>query len=163
MCIILYYHCVLNLMFLAVIHFASKSFHYSSWLKLIFTDLNILWRATRMIKGLEHLSYVGRLSSLDLFSLRKRRLRGHVINVYKYLKGDGRQMEEARLFSVMHGNRTMSNGLKLEHGKLHSNMQKICFPVRMTEHWNRLPGGVVESSSMKIFKICLDACLCDLL
>ena len=65
-----------------------------------------------MMKGLEHLLYEGRLSNLGLFSLGKRRL----INVYKYLKGGGRQTDEGRLFSVVRSDRTTSNGLKLNIG-----------------------------------------------
>ena len=95
-------------------------------------------RTTKVIKGLEHLPYEERLSNLGLFSLRKRRLRGDLINNYKYLKGDGWQMDEARLFSVVFSYRTRSSGLKPEHRKFHTNMRKNFFTVRVKEHWNRL-------------------------
>ena len=99
---------------------------------------------------------------MGLFSLGKRRLRGDLINVYKYLKGGGRQVYEARLFLVVHSDRTRSNGLKLEHRKFCTNMLNF-FGVRVTEHWNRLPRGVVESPSMEMFKTYLDVSLCNLL
>jgi len=81
-----------------------------------------------------------------LFSLKKRRLRGDLINAYKYLQG-GCQEDGARLCSVVPSNRTRGNGHKLKQRKLQLNTGKDFLTVRVMEPWNRMPGRVVVSFS----------------
>jgi len=72
-------------------------------------------------------------------------------------------MDWTKLFPVVSSNRTRGNRHKLKHRKFQLNMRKNFLALRVIEHWNRLPRGVVESPSLEIFKTHLDMVLCNLL
>ena len=70
---------------------------------------------------------------------------------------------QAEFRGLVPGDRTKDNRHKLKQRKFYLNMRKNFFPLRVTEPWHRLPREVVESTSLEIFKPCLDKVLCSLL
>jgi len=72
-------------------------------------------RATKMIRGLEHLSYEEMLRVLELFSMEKRRLQGDLVAAFQYPKGAYKKAGE-ELFTRAGSDRTRGNGFKLKRG-----------------------------------------------
>ncbi|GAB0178543.1 hypothetical protein GRJ2_000319600 [Grus japonensis] len=115
-------------------------------------------RATKMIRGLEHLSCEDRLRELGLFSLEKRRLWGHHIAAFQYLK-EAYKKDGEGLFMRAWSDRTRGNGFKLKEGRFRLDIRKELFTVRVVRHWNRLPREAVDAPSLELLKARLDEAL----
>ena len=116
-------------------------------------------RATKLIKGLEDLSYEERLQALNLFSLEKRRLRGDMISIYKYCTGD--PTIGIKLFRRREFNKTRGHSLQLEEKRFNLKLRRGFFTVRAARMWNSLPQAVVSAGSIDSFKKLLDNHLND--
>ncbi|KAK4824381.1 hypothetical protein QYF61_014041, partial [Mycteria americana] len=120
------------------------------------TDLleRVQRRATKMVRGLEHLSHEERL-------LEKRGLQGDFVGAFQYIKGAYKKDGE-RSFTRACSDRTRGNNFKLKEGRFRLDLGKKFFRMRVLRRWNRLPREVVDAPSLEVFKIRLDGALSNL-
>ncbi|KAK4819573.1 hypothetical protein QYF61_008250 [Mycteria americana] len=119
-------------------------------------------KATKMIRGMEHLSYEDRLRELGLFSLEKRKLQGDLIVAFQYLKRAYKK-DGDRLFSRPCSNRTRGNGFKPKKGRFRLDIRRKFSTMRVVKHGNRLPREVADAPSLEAFKVRLDRTLSNLI
>jgi len=90
-----------------------------------------------------------------LFSLKKRRLQGHLVETFQYLNVACKK-EGERHFTRVCSDRARANGFKLKGGRFTLDMRKKFFIMSAVRHWNRLPGGDVDVPSLEVFKLRLN-------
>ena len=112
-------------------------------------------RATKMVIKCKHMSYLDRLKYLHLPTLKFRRIRGDMIEVYKILhkKYDSNVVPE---LCKNVNSKTRGNSLKLNVQRCKYNLRKYSFTVRIVNLWNSLPDSVILSDSVNSFKNKLD-------
>jgi len=91
-------------------------------------------RATKMMRGLEHLSYKERLTEFGPFSLEKGRVQGDLVAAFQYLRGAYRKDGE-NIFSRACCNRTRSNSFKLREGRFQVDIRNFFAKGGKTLEW----------------------------
>ncbi|KAJ7418450.1 hypothetical protein BTVI_29131 [Pitangus sulphuratus] len=117
--------------------------------------------ATKIIRGMEHLSYEERLSELELFRLEKRRLWRDLIAAFQYLKETYKKDGE-RPFTRACSDRTREKGFKLKETRFRLDIGKKFLTVRVVRHWKRLSREAVDDKSLDVSKARLDGALSNL-
>ncbi len=81
-------------------------------------------RMTKIIQRLRTLPYRERLRRLDLHSLKRRRVRGDLIEVFKWMKGYNKG-DINKVLIVREHCRTRSNGFKLDNLRFNKDREKL--------------------------------------
>jgi ribonuclease P/MRP protein subunit RPP40 len=110
-------------------------------------------RATRLIPGMQQLTYKERLTKLDLPTLAFRRWRGDLIETYKIFHY---YTANPQNFFQLADSNTRGHSLKLAKKYSRTDIRKFTYSNRIVETWNSLPDHVVQATSVNMFKNRLD-------
>ena len=104
-----------------------------------------------MIPEIRNHSYSQRLKDLNLINLEQRRLRGQLIEVFKYLRRFNNATARG-LFDSDFNDKTRNNGEKLIVKRFNTSIAQHFYPIKITTTWNALPSDIVSSRTVNTFK-----------
>ena len=110
---------------------------------------NVLRRATKIIPGLKDLPYEERLIRTRIPSMAYRRIRGDMIETYKFTH-DKYQVKNI-LFTPSQGN-TRGHLFKVVKPRCETSLRQHFFSQRTIDRWNNLPEPIAESPDLNTFK-----------
>ena len=113
-------------------------------------------RATKLVPECREMSYDPRLRYLKIYSLKGRRERGDLIQVYKIFNGYD-DIKLNNIFSQSTFSKTRSQGNKLRVRHCKTDIRKFSFSNRIVEKWNKLPKQIKDAPSVNAFKNRMDA------
>ena len=121
---------------------------------------NVQRRSSKLVPGMSNLSYKDRLKLLKLPTLKYRRYRGDMIEVYKLSHGYYDKDASNGLIDFRANNEReydlRGHRYNIRKDIFRKNIKKYSFKGRVTEQWNNLPASVVEAPSLNAFKSRLD-------
>ena len=112
-------------------------------------------RATKLIPQIANLPYDERLKYLGLPSLKYRRLRADMIQVYKIFSKQER-LDRTIFFTPHQYPATRGHSQKLQKPRANTHLRQHSFSHRIVNTWNDLPQEIIDSSSLNIFKSQID-------
>ena len=114
-------------------------------------------RAVDMVIGLNGISYEEKLKQVELTSLSERRIRGDVIQVWKYIHSFSITTMNNPVIRVvkdelLRKTRHTSKQLDLIKPSARLDVRKNFFAVRCVDRWNELPKSIQEIDDLTEFK-----------
>ena len=116
---------------------------------------NVQRRATKIMHGMEELSYPERLRKIGLPSLTYRRHRGDMIEVYKILS-NRYDPDVSDIFTLRDTDITRGHNCKIYKEQSRLEIRRNSFKNRVVELWNCLPNNVVTCKTTQSFERNLD-------
>ena len=133
----------------------------SVWSPFLMKHINMIEqvqeRATKLVNGIADHDYPERLKKLGLTTLRFRRLRGDLIEMYKHFYKNDKDALTGPSFKVrdrpsrQHDHQVVEQVRTRELG-----LRENAFYGRISRTWNKLPRHVAEAKSINAFKNALD-------
>ena len=111
-------------------------------------------RATKLVKTISHLPYSDRLRHLKLDSLKYRRRRADLIQVYRIIY-EVDKIDTNDFFTLSENHRTRGHQKKLLKLRANTSLRLNSFSMRIVNDWNNLSEATIKSVSINAFKTAL--------
>ena len=112
-------------------------------------------RATKILKECKNMTYPQRLNYLNLHTLKGRRLRGDLIEMYKIFNGLT-DLDKDKMFKPATVDFTRNSESKVQQIHYKKKIRENVFSIRITPLWNKLPNTLKHAPSTNTFKNRLD-------
>ena len=118
---------------------------------------NIQRRGTKLVPELININYTDRLKMLNLPTLKYRRKRGDLIQVFKILNGHyDINWEDFFTLDTDRTHNTRGHSKKLVKHRTLTSLRQKSFCYRVVDHWNNLTEEIVTAKTVTSFKTLLD-------
>ena len=112
-------------------------------------------RATKLVEGMSNTTHKDRLKQLKLQTLKYRRKRADVLQVYRIVNQIDK-VDTDHFFQQATSSKTRGNGVKIFKRHCKTKTRANTFSQRVVDTWNSLPPEVATAPSLNRFKSALD-------